>query len=374
MGFSAGIVGLPNVGKSTLFKALTKKSVDISNYPFCTIDPNVGVVKVPDERLEKLAKFSRSKKIVPTAIEFVDIAGLVKNAHQGEGLGNKFLANIREVDMIVQVVRGFESGKITHVNNKVDPLADIETINLELILADLNTVNNALEKNSRGVKANDKLAIKSEGILLKYKEALEKEQLASAVEIDKSDWENNPDFLGMTIAKQLLTNKPMLYVVNVSENKELGYQRSKLNSLSNVLFLPIKMEAELSELSEEEIALLRKEYISGTDKINKADGEYEAATLDELIKKCYQLLNLITFLTTGMDETRAWTIKKNSTAPQAGRAIHSDFEEKFIRANVINWRDLINAGSLQGASEKGLLRTEGKSYIVKDGDVIEFRI
>jgi len=374
MGFSAGIVGLPNVGKSTLFKALTKKSVDISNYPFCTIDPNVGVVKVPDERLEKLAKFSRSKKIVPTAIEFVDIAGLVKNAHQGEGLGNKFLANIREVDMIVQVVRGFESGKITHVNNKVDPLADIETINLELILADLNTVNNALEKNSRGVKANDKLAIKSEGILLKYKEALEKEQLASAVEIDKSDWENNPDFLGMTIAKQLLTNKPMLYVVNVSENKELGYQRSKLNSLSNVLFLPIKMEAELSELSEEEIALLRKEYISGTDKINKADGEYEAATLDELIKKCYQLLNLITFLTTGMDETRAWTIKKNSTAPQAGRAIHSDFEEKFIRANVINWRDLINAGSLQGAAEKGLLRTEGKSYIVKDGDVIEFRI
>ena len=374
MGFSAGIVGLPNVGKSTLFKALTKKSVDISNYPFCTIDPNVGVVKVPDERLEKLAKFSRSKKIVPTAIEFVDIAGLVKNAHQGEGLGNKFLANIREVDMIVQVVRGFESGKITHVNNKVDPLADIETINLELILADLNTVNNALEKNSRGVKANDKLAIKSEGILLKYKEALEKEQLASAVEIDKSDWENNPDFLGMTIAKQLLTNKPMLYVVNVSENKELGYQRSKLNSLSNVLFLPIKMEAELSELSEEEIALLRKEYIGGTDKINKADGEYEAATLDELIKKCYQLLNLITFLTTGRDETRAWTIKKNSTAPQAGRAIHSDFEEKFIRANVINWRDLINAGSLQGAAEKGLLRTEGKSYIVKDGDVIEFRI
>ena len=374
MGFSAGIVGLPNVGKSTLFKALTKKSVDISNYPFCTIDPNVGVVKVPDGRLEKLAKFSRSKKIVPTAIEFVDIAGLVKNAHQGEGLGNKFLANIREVDMIVQVVRGFESGKITHVNNKVDPLADIETINLELILADLNTVNNALEKNSRGVKANDKLAIKSEGILLKYKEALEKEQLASAVEIDKSDWENNPDFLGMTIAKQLLTNKPMLYVVNVSENKELGYRRSKLNSLSNVLFLPIKMEAELSELSEEEIALLRKEYIGGTDKINKADGEYEAATLDELIKKCYQLLNLITFLTTGRDETRAWTIKKNSTAPQAGRAIHSDFEEKFIRANVINWRDLINAGSLQGAAEKGLLRTEGKSYIVKDGDVIEFRI
>ena len=365
MGFSVGIVGLPNVGKSTLFKALTKKAVDISNYPFCTIDPNVGVVKVPDERLEKLAKFSHSKKIVPTAIEFVDIAGLVKNAHQGEGLGNKFLANIRETDMIVQVARGFGGGKITHINDKINPLADIEIINLELILSDLNTVNNALEKNSRGVKANDKLAIKSETVLKKYKEALENEKLASAAKPDESDWESDPDFLGGLVAKQLLTNKPMLYVVNVSENyRELSSGYPELSSL-NSLFIPIKTEAELSELDEEEAGILREDFDLSKAKI---------ATLDELIKKCYQLLNLITFLTTGEDETRAWTIKENSTAPQASRAIHSDFEEKFIRASVINWQDLINAGSWQGATEKGLLRIEGKSYIVKDGDVVEFRI
>ena len=369
-------MGLPNVGKSTLFKALTKKAVDISNYPFCTIDPNVGVVKVPDERLEKLAGFSRSKKIVPTAIEFVDIAGLVKNAHQGEGLGNQFLANIRETDMIVHVARGFENTKITHVNNKINPLADIETINLELILSDLNTVSNALEKNSRGVKANDKLAIKSEVILKKYKEALENEKLASAVKLDESDWESDSDFLGGLVTKQLLTNKPILYVVNVNESqKKSDFERleSGLDE-SKILFIPIKTEAELSELDEEEADILRGEYAGGTDKTDGTDEKYEAATLDNLIKKCYQLLNLITFLTTGEDETRAWTIKENSTAPRAGRAIHSDFEEKFIRASVINWRDLISAGSWQGAAEKGLLRTEGKSYIVKDGDVVEFRI
>ncbi len=364
-----GIVGLPNVGKSTLFKALTKKTVDISNYPFCTIDPNVGVVKVPDERLEKLAGFSRSKKIIPTAIEFVDIAGLVKNAHRGEGLGNKFLSNIREVDMIIQIARGFESAKITHVDNKVDPLSDIETINLELILTDLNMVNNALEKNSRGVKANDKLAIKSEEMLLKYKKALENEQPASSVKIDESEKEKGPDFLGESIIKQLLTNKPMFYVINVGENqKELVLKQLESELGKNkILFIPIKTEAELSELSDEEAEILRNDLISSSQK-------QQIATLDDLIKNCYRLLNLITFLTTGEDETRAWTIKKNSTAPQSGRAIHSDFEEKFIRANIINWQDLINSGSWQGAAEKGLLRIEGKSYIVKDGDVIEFRI
>jgi len=367
MGFSVGIVGLPNVGKSTLFNTLTKKAVDISNYPFCTIDPNVGVVKVPDERLEKLAGFSHSKKLIPTAIEFVDIAGLVKNAHQGEGLGNKFLANIREVDMIVQVARGFRDGKIAHVNDKINPLADIETINLELILSDLNTVNNALEKNTHGVKANDKLAIKSEAVLKKYKEALENEKLASVVKLDKSDWGSSSDFLGRLVAERLLTSKPMLYIINVSENqKESDFKQLESDlGKDKILFIPVKTEAELSELDEEEADILREDYNLSKAKI---------ATLDELIKKCYQLLNLITFLTTGEDETRAWTIKENSTAPQAGRAIHSDFEEKFIRASVINWRDLINAGSWSGAAEKGLLRIEGKSYIVKDGDVVEFKI
>ena len=370
MSLSVGIVGLPNVGKSTLFKALTKKEIDISNYPFCTIDPNIGIVKVPDGRLEKLAALSKSKKTVPTAIEFVDIAGLVKDAHKGEGLGNKFLANIREVDMIVHIIRGFEDGNITHIGNKVDPKSDLETINIELILADLETVNKRLVKANKEARSGDKEAILFKNVLEKYKAALENEKMANSVKLDKNEKDSFKGF-------QLLTNKPILYVINVNESQkidpekflpgmfspftkgELGGEREE-----KVIFLPIKFELDLSELSEDEAQEFRKE----------TDLDENISNLDELIARCYKSLDLITFLTTGEMETRAWTVKKNSAAPQAGGAIHGDFEEKFIRASVINWQELLDAGSWQNAVDKGILRTEGKEYIVQDGDVIEFKI
>ncbi len=356
MSLSVGIVGLPNVGKSTLFKALTKKEIDISNYPFCTIDPNVGVVKVPDKRLEKLAALSKSKKIVPTVIEFVDIAGLVKGAHKGEGLGNKFLANIREVDMIIHIVRGFEDGNITHISNKVDPKRDLETINLELILADLETVNKRLVKAEKEARSGDKEAILLKSILEKYKLALEDEQMANSVELDEN--EKNV-FKGF----QLLTDKPILYVVNINENQKIN-KNEFLPEIENKIFLPIKFELDLSELPEDEAKEFRKE----------TDLDENILSLDELIIRSYRSLNLITFLTTGEMETRAWTVRKGSTAPQAGNAIHGDFEEKFIRANIINWQKLLDAGSWQNAIDKGILRTEGKEYIVQDGDVVEFKI
>ncbi len=356
MGFSVGIVGLPNVGKSTLFKTLTKKEIDISNYPFCTIDPNVGIVKVPDERLEKLTQFSSSAKTIPTAIEFVDIAGLVKGAHQGEGLGNKFLSNIREVDMIAHIVRGFENGKITHVHNKVDPADDVITINTELILADLETVDKRLQKVEKEARSGDKKALALKSVLEKYKTALENEQMANTVALDEKEKELMKEL-------QLLTNKPVLYVVNVDENQKIS-ELNILPEIENKIFVPIQFELELAELPPEEAEVFREE----------ANLDQKISTLEDLITRCYDLLGLITFLTTGKDETRAWTIKQGSTAPQAGSAIHSDFEEKFIRANVINWQRLIEAGSLGNAIEKGLLRTEGKTYIVQDGDVVEFKI
>ena len=356
MSFSVGIVGLPNVGKSTLFKALTKKEIDISNYPFCTIDPNVGIVKVPDERLEKLAKFSESAKIIPTAIEFVDIAGLVKDAHKGEGLGNKFLANIREVEMIVHIVRGFEDGNITHVSNKINPQDDLETINTELILADIETVTKRSVKTEKEARSGDKEAILFKSVLEKYKSALENEQMANTVELDKNEKIASKGF-------QLLTSKPILYIVNVNENQEIDKNKI-LPEIENKIFLPVKFEMDLSELSKEEALEFRKE--TNLDK--------NISGLDELIIKCYDLLNLMTFLTTGKDETRAWTVKKNSTAPQAGSAIHGDFEEKFIKASVINWQELLDSGSWHNAIEKGTLRTEGKEYVVQDGDVVEFKI
>lgn len=350
MSLKIGIVGLPNVGKSTLFKALTKNPVDINNYPFCTIEPNVGIVKVPDERLEKLAKMSKSKKIIPTVIEFVDIAGLVKGASTGEGLGNKFLANIREVDAIAQVVRVFDNDKIIHVHNKIDPQSDIEIINTELILADLETVKKVkarLEKDVRGMKKDAKEQL---AVLEKIQKTLEDGKLASEVNFNLND--ENTKIVVRELS--LLTIKPFLYIYNVSDVTQ------KLPAdleIKNHTKLDIKIEEELIEMSKEE-----------------ADELGIKSNLDELILKAYEILGLITFLTTGEDETRAWTIKRGSSAPQAGSAIHTDFEEKFIRAEVINWEELLRAGSWGKAREMGKLRLEGKDYIVRDGDVIEFKI
>ncbi|MDD3486899.1 MAG: redox-regulated ATPase YchF [Candidatus Moranbacteria bacterium] len=345
-----GIVGLPNVGKSTLFKALTKNPVDIANYPFCTIEPNVGVVRVPDERLEKLAKMSGSAKIVPTVVEFVDIAGLVRGAAEGEGLGNKFLSHIREVDAIAQVVRGFENSDITHVHNKIDPESDVEVINTELILADIETVQKRIARLEKEARGQDKVAAKALEIVKNIKNILDGGKLASELKLSEEDFSLVRDI-------QLLTWKPMLFVLNtnISEGSTFGDRR--LNLLENTVPIDVKIEEELSEMSVEEAKELGMK-----------------SNLDQLILKAYEILGLITFLTTGPDETRAWTVKKNSSAPQAGSAIHTDFEEKFIRADVISWEKLLEAGSWASARELGTLRTEGKDYIVQDGDVIEFKI
>lgn len=345
-----GIVGLPNVGKSTLFKALTKNPVDINNYPFCTIEPNVGIVKVPDVRLEKLAKMSESAKIIPAIVEFVDIAGLVKGASTGEGLGNKFLATIREVDAIVEVVRAFDNEKIIHVHNKIDPESDIGIINTELILADLETVQKAQVRLNKDARGNNKEAIAKLEVVEKIKKILENGQLASETKLDLND-ENT------TIALRelsLLTSKPFLYAYNVSN---VSQKLSENLENRNHIKLDIKIEEELAEMSPEEAKELGLE-----------------SNIGSLIVKAYELLGLITFFTTGKDETRAWTIKKNSTAPVAGTAIHTDFQEKFIRAEVIHWDRLLEAGSWSKARDLGTLRTEGKEYIVQDGDVIEFKI
>jgi len=360
MSLSVGIVGLPNVGKSTLFKALTKKQVNIANYPFCTVDPNIGVVKVPDERLEKLAKMSHSAKIVPTIIEFVDIAGLVRGANKGEGLGNQFLAKIREVDAILQVVRAFEDREILHVDNYIDPKRDIETINLELIMKDLETVEKRIEKSAKEARSGDKDKIKEMETLEKIKSYLETGKLLNQINFNE---------LEIKIIKELglLTAKPMLIAFNNKvENKKSVQELSEILKSANLnvpfIQLDMKLEADLGELSSED----RKNYIEELG--IKEDG------IDNLIKASYKLLNLITFLTTGPDETRAWTVKENTKAPQAGAVIHTDFEKKFIRAEVINWQKLLEAGSWAKAAEKGWLRIEGKDYLVKDGDVIEFKI
>lgn len=347
MSLSIGIVGLPNVGKSTLFKALTKKQVDIANYPFCTIDPSVGVVEVPDERVKKLAEFSKSRKVVPAVMEFVDIAGLVKGASEGEGLGNKFLANIREVDAIAEVVRVFSNDKIIHVHNKIDPSGDVGVVETELILADLETVGKRVSGLERETKSNDKEIIKKLEIAKKIKSTLEQGKLASACDLKEEEKVLVNDL-------HLLTIKPILYIYNISDkNMELPEELKKKNHV----ILDIKTEEDLMEMSEQD-----KKELGLQSKI------------DKLIVESYKLLGLMNYFTTGEDETRAWTIKQNSTAPEAGAAIHSDFKDKFIRAEVINWQDLLDAGSYAKAREKGLVRTEGKEYVVKDGDVIEFRI
>jgi len=312
-----------------LFNVLTKKSVPAENYPFCTIDPSVGIVPVPDERVELLSKFSKSKKTIPAVIEFVDIAGLVAGASKGEGLGNKFLANIREVDAIAHVVRTFQDNSVIHVANKVDPLNDIGVINLELVLSDMEIVSKRIFNIQKDVKKGDKEVILENNILEKVIKILEEGKLATEVNLNEEE-----KFKIKSL--NLLTLKPMLYVLNVSEASE-------------------NVEIKMPGLSV------------------KIDPVFEKG-FDDLIKKSYELLGLETFLTTGEDETRAWTIKKNSTAPVAGMAIHTDFKDKFIRADVINWKDLLDSGSYANARAKGLVRTEGKEYIVKDGDVIEFKI
>lgn len=353
---SIGIVGLPNVGKSTLFKALTKKQVDISNYPFTTIDPNVGVVGVPDERLELLAKMSHSAKIVPTAIEFIDIAGLVKGAAQGEGLGNKFLANIREVDAIAEVVRVFEDEKITHVHKKIDPASDIEIINTELMLADLETIIRRVEK----TKINDPKAAIEASALRKLKSGLELGVLAVNIRLEDKEKE---------IARELnlLTNKKFIYILNASE-AQLKNNWAPDNALlktmagNDYVVLASTFELLLSESSPEEQKIFMEEI------------GLRESRLDDLIKKAYHTLGLITFLTTGEDETRAWTTKAGTVIPQAARTIHTDFEQKFIRAEVINWQELLTTGSWSHARQIGKLKIVGRDYVVQDGDVVEIKI
>jgi len=365
MALSIGIVGLPNVGKSTLFNALTKKSVLAANYPFATIDPSVGVVAVPDERLWKLSEFSHSKKTVPAAVEFVDIAGLVKGASTGEGLGNKFLANIRETDAILEVVRIFEDANIIHVNNKIEPLSDVEVINLELALADAETVKKRLGNLGRDIKKGDKVAVAEAAVLEKIQKVLDEGQIAR-----QSGISSDEELLIKPL--NLLTLKPILYALNkkgggtnLDEVDDGRYKRLlEYIAATNSRFVVIDagIEEELKEMEGEEKEMFRTE-LGGKD-----DG------IDSLIKEGYALLNLITYFTTGEDESRAWTIHKGWTAPLAGTAIHTDFKDKFVRAEVINWQDLLSSGSLGAAREKGLLRTEGKEYVVKDGDCIEFKI
>ncbi|MDX9893576.1 MAG: redox-regulated ATPase YchF [Patescibacteria group bacterium] len=346
MSFSIGIVGLPNVGKSTLFKALTKKQVDASNYPFCTIDPNVGVVAVPDPRIDQLAEMSKSAKTIYTTIEFVDIAGLVKDAHKGEGLGNQFLANIREVDAIAQVVRQFSDQNVIHVDGKIDPESDKETINLELIFADLQTLEKRIAKNTKDLHANNKDAAILKTVLDKLKTGLENGQLAREIITDPIERLLIKDL-------NLLTIKPMIYVLNVDEDQV--YQETDYVTVS------AKIESELAELPADEAKQMLK------------DLELDSSGLDKLITKAYEALDLITFLTTGPQESRCWTVKKNAKAPQAAGVIHTDFEKQFIKVDIINWQKLLEAGSEQKAHELGLIRTEGKDYIIQDGDVCHFK-
>jgi len=366
MDLKIGIVGLPNVGKSTLFNALTKKSVPAENYPFCTIDPSVGIVAVPDPRLKKLSALSGSEKLIPAVVEFVDIAGLVRGASEGAGLGNQFLSHIREVDAIAQVVRIFEDADITHVEEgQINPVRDIGIINLELVLADMQSVTKRIGNLERDVKRGDKEAVLEKEALVKVDAVLSEGKLASQASLTEKETE-------AIQSMHLLTMKPIMYILN---RKAGGHNLDEMNDDrwheliafiesmgAEYATVDAAIEGELRDVADEDKETLRRDF-----------GVLDDGT-DALIRAAYRLLGLMSYLTTGEKETRAWTVKIGSTAPQAGAAIHSDFEHKFIRAEVVAYDKLIEAGSFAKAKENGWTRTEGKEYIVKDGDVIEFRV
>jgi len=359
-----GIVGLPNVGKSTLFNSLTKAGAESANYPFCTIDPNVGVVTVPDKRLDVLGEMYHTKKIIPAAIEFVDIAGLVKGASKGEGLGNQFLANIREVDAIVHVVRCFENTNIVHVDGSIDPIRDIETINLELIFSDLEILERRIAKTVK-LSRNDKAAAKELDLLNRVKAHLEDNKMAKSFVTDDED---EQEWLA---SYNLLTAKPVIFAANVKDEDLVDDGNSNpyvakvreyaAGEGSEVFVVCAQIEQEISELDDDEKAMFME------------DLGIKSSGLDKLIKASYSLLGLMSYLTAGETETRAWTIKKGTKAPQAAGKIHTDFERGFIRAEVVNYQDLLDCGSYTAAKEKGLVGLEGKEYVVQDGDVILFR-
>lgn len=360
MGIKCGIVGLPNVGKSTLFNALTRSGIDAENFPFCTIEPNTGIVPMPDPRLDKLAEIVKPEKVVPTTMEFVDIAGLVEGASKGEGLGNQFLANIRETDAIAHVVRCFDDDNVIHVANQVDPTADIETINLELALADLDAVERSIQRLTRVVKGGDKEAIATKAILDRIQPHLAEGQPLRSFGLDAEEQQQLRSF-------GFLTLKPTMYIANVNEegfdnNPHLDIVR-EIAARENAVVVPVcnKLEAEIAELEDEERAMFLEEM------------GMEEPGLDRVIRAGYGLLGLQTYFTAGVKEVRAWTVKVGATAPQAAGVIHTDFEKGFIRAEVVSYEDFVALGGENGAKEAGKWRLEGKAYVVKDGDVMHFR-